>query len=94
MDARPDSTLHGDTSRESLRAQIAALRRMSARERLAMMDDLTGFVRTLTREGLRRRHPGISGTELDARFSQLVLGEELAARVSAHRRARSASSSS
>lgn len=93
MDARPDAAPDGDTSRDALRAQFAALRRLTARERLAMMDDLTGLVRAMTREGLRRRHPGMSEPELDAEFARVVLGEELAARVLAHRRQRKGPSS-
>lgn len=94
MDARPEATPGGDTSRDALRVQFAALRRLSARERLAMVDDLTRLVRSMTREGLRRRHPGISESELDAEFARVVLGEELAARVRAHQRERTGPSSS
>jgi len=39
-------------------------------------------------EGLRRRHPGLAETELDALFFELVLGPDLAAKVLEHRRAR------
>jgi hypothetical protein len=88
MDVRPEPAPDNDTSREALRAQFAALRRLTARERLAMVDDLTGFVRAMTREGLRRRHPGIGEAELDEAFSRIVLGEALAARVRSHRRER------
>lgn len=89
MDLRPDDRFGADTSREALRAQFAALRRLTPAERLAMMDDLTGFVRSMTREGLRTRHPGITEAELDARFAELVLGKALAVRVLEHRRNRS-----
>ena len=91
MDVRPEPAPDSDTSREALRAQFVALRRLTARERLAMVDDLTGFVRAMTREGLRRRHPGISEAELDEEFARIVLGDELAARVQANRRARTPS---
>jgi len=57
------------------------------------MDDLTQLVRSMSREGLRRRHPGLSETELDVRFFELVLGRELAARVLEHRRSRPVSPS-
>jgi hypothetical protein len=82
------STFPGDTSREALRAHFAALRRIPARQRLALMDELTRLVRSMSREGLRRRHPGITEAELDVRFFELVLGPDLAARVLEHRRAR------
>ena len=85
-----DAFLHpafeGDTSREALRVQFAALRRMAPWESLALMDDLTRLVRSISREGLRRRHPLASESDLDRLFSELVLGKDLAARVLEHRR--------
>ena len=69
----------GDTSREALRAQYAALRRIPAHRRLALMDDLTRLVRTMAREGLRRRNPGVSEEQLDVLFCELMLGKEFAA---------------
>ncbi len=83
-----------DTSREALRAQYAALRRLSPRERLALMDDLTGLARSMSREGVRRRHPGVSESGLDDLFAELVLGRELAARVRQRRRERERRTSS
>ena len=80
--------LSEDTSRASLRAQFAALRGISPSRRLALMDDLTQLVRLMTREGLRRRHPGLGEGELDLLFFELVLGKDLAARVLEHRRTR------
>ena len=79
----------GDTSRESLRVQFAALRRIPPARRLALMDDLTELARAMAREGVRRRHPGLTEAELDVLFFQLVLGADLAAKVLEHRRARS-----
>jgi hypothetical protein len=90
-DKRFDHDFPGDTSREALRAQYAALRRMTVAQRLAMMDGLTRLVRSMAREGLRRRHPEASETELDERFERLVLGEELATLMLEHRRARTKS---
>lgn len=86
-DLRRDS----DTSRETLRVQFAALRRLAPSERLALMDDLTTMVRSLAREGLRRRHPEASDDEIAEMFSVLALGRELAAKVREHRRNRSGS---
>jgi hypothetical protein len=82
------ASIDGDTSRDALRAQLAALRRIAPSRRLALMDDLTRLARSMSREGLRRRHPGLAETELDALFFELVLGPELAAKVLEHRRAR------
>jgi len=87
---RWDALSGGDTSREALRARFAALRRMTIPQRLACMDDLTRLARLMAREGLRRRHPGLAEAELDALFSELVLGRELAAKVRESRRTRSA----
>ncbi|TMQ70197.1 MAG: hypothetical protein E6K81_13220 [Candidatus Eisenbacteria bacterium] len=78
----------GDTSRDALRAQFAVLRRVTPAQRLALMDGLTQLARSLAREGLRRRHPGLAEEELDVLFFELVLGRDLAARVLEHRRAR------
>jgi len=78
----------GDTSRDALRAQFAALRRITPSRRLALMDDLTRLARSMSWEGLRRRHPGLGETVLDALFFELVLGPDLAAKVLEHRRAR------
>jgi hypothetical protein len=84
-----DARFDGDTSREALRAQFAALRHIAPARRLALMDDLTRLARSMAREGLKRRHPGLAEAELDVLFFELVLGPELAAEVLEHRRARS-----
>jgi hypothetical protein len=80
------ASFDGDTSRDALRAQFAALRRIAPARRLALMDDLTRLARSMSREGLRRRHPGLPEAELDALFFELVLGPDLAAKVLDHRR--------
>jgi hypothetical protein len=54
------------------------------------MDDLTRLARSMTREGLRRRHPTLAEEEIDVLFFGLVLGPRLAAEVLEHRRARTA----
>lgn len=82
----------GDTSREALRARFAALRRIPSFQRLALMDDLTRLAQSMSREGVRRRNPGLAEDELEVRYFELVLGVDLAARVLEHRRARSARS--
>jgi hypothetical protein len=83
---RSGARFEGDTSREALRAQYAALRRTTAAQRLDFMDDLTRLARSMTREGLR--HPTLTEEELDVRFFGLVLGPRIAAEVLEHRRAR------
>jgi hypothetical protein len=86
--AKGSASFDGDTSRDALRAQFVALRRIPPSRRLALMDDLTRLARSMSREGLKRRHPGLAEAELDALFFELVLGPELAGRVLEHRRAR------
>ena len=83
-----EQRFEGDTSREALRVQFAALRRISPVRRLALMDDLTHLARSMAREGLRRRNPGVTEAELDALFSELALGPVLSARMLEHRRDR------
>lgn len=83
-----DARFEGDTSREALRVQYAALRRMTVAERLACMDDLTRLAREMSWEGLRRRNPTLTEAELEVRFFELVLGPRLATEVLEHRRAR------
>ncbi len=83
-----NASFDSDTSRDALRVQYAALRRITPSRRLALMDDLTQLARSLSREGLKRRHPGLADAELDALFFELVLGPSLAAKVLEHRRAR------
>lgn len=78
----------GDTSRDALRAQYAALRRLTIAQRLALMDDLTRLVQTMTREGVKRRYPELSAEQLEAKYFEITLGPELAARVLEHRRSR------
>jgi hypothetical protein len=85
---RRSARFDGDTSREALRVQFAALRRITPARRLALMDGLTRLAQSMAREGLRRRHPGVTEAELDTLFSELVLGPDLSARVLEHRRAR------
>lgn len=80
--------MNGDASRDALRAQYAALRRITPARRLALMDDLTRLARSMRREGLRRRHPALGEPELDALFFELVLGRDLVAKVLEHRRTR------
>ena len=91
-DTKDRARVAGDTSREALRARFVALRRIPPSRRLTLMDDLTQLAQSMCREGLRRRHPGITEAELEALFRELVLGPDLAARLLEHRRARLARS--
>jgi hypothetical protein len=77
-----------DTDRDALRAQFAALRRLSIQQKLALMDDVTELARRMCREGIRRRNPDASEAELERMFFELTLGRELAAKVLEHREQR------
>jgi len=90
-DSEAKASDSGDTSREVLRAQFAALRRLTPAQRLRLMDELTCLARSMAREGIRRRHPEADEAEIDARFAELVLGPELSARVREHARRRRSS---
>jgi len=83
-----------DTSRDALRVQFEAVRRLSVADRIRMADGLTQLARSMAREGIRRRHPQATEAEIDDRFAELVLGKELAARVREHARRRSESATS
>jgi hypothetical protein len=76
-----------DTTAEAQRVRHEILRRLSFADRMRMVDELTVTVQELAREGLRARHPSASEEELSFRFSEMVLGPELATRVLAYRRA-------
>ena len=79
---------HGesDTSRDALRAQYAALRRIPVWRRLQLMDQVTLLAQNMAREGLRRRNPGCTDEELEVLYFEMTLGSELAAKVLEHRR--------
>ena len=89
-DHAPPHDFPADTSREALRRQLAAVRRMSVPERLRMVDHLTQLARSIAVEGIRRRHPNATEEQIQHMLFELVLGKEVAARVAEHRRARSA----
>jgi hypothetical protein len=54
------------------------------------MDDLTQLAQSMTREGLKRRHPELSEEQLEAKYFEIVLGPDLATKVLEHRRSRQA----
>jgi hypothetical protein len=90
MSSSEEAGFQGDTSRDALRAQYASLRRLTPPQRWALMDDLTQLVQSMTRAGLKRRHPELSDAELEAKYFEIVLGRDLAASVLEHRRSRPA----
>lgn len=70
-----------DTSPEAERVLIELLRRMPAWRKLQMVDEMNRTVRMLALAGLRQRFPRASDAELHRHLADLLLGEELAARV-------------
>jgi hypothetical protein len=75
------SALSLDTSTEADAVQLAAYRRLSGRERVAIVFRLNDMVRTLTMAGIRRRHPAYDDTEVRMAWQRLVLGDDLVRRV-------------
>ena len=77
-----------DTTPEAEQVEVELLRRMPVVRKLALLDGMVSFGRTLTMIGIRQSNPGLRLEELEAHYVRLVLGPELAERVFAARRAR------
>lgn len=60
------TTRSPDTTAEAEHAQIQALRALSARQRIAQVDELNALVEALILADLRRRHPEAGETQLQA----------------------------
>lgn len=70
-----------DTSRAARAAQLAAYRRLTGAERVALAFEMSESAAALTRAGLRARHPTWSDREVEDRLREILLGPELARRV-------------
>jgi hypothetical protein len=70
-----------DTSPEAEAVLFKLWRETPAWRKWELMEDMNRTVRQLTLVGLRRRHPNASHEELQRRLADLLLGEELAAKV-------------
>jgi hypothetical protein len=70
-----------DTKGAALVAQVAALRKLGACERLRMAVEMSEDARRISVEGERRRHPGLSEEEARHRVSRRLWGPDLASRV-------------
>ncbi len=77
-----------DTSPEAERVLVGLLRARAPAERLSSVFHLNALARSLTFAGLRERNPDASDDEIEARYAELILGTQLAARVLATRKAR------
>ncbi|HEX4951878.1 MAG TPA: hypothetical protein VF017_00580 [Thermoanaerobaculia bacterium] len=73
--------LLSDTHPDAEAVQIAIYRAMAPWQKAALVADAMATSRALAMAGLRLRHPGASEAELQRRLMDLVLGEELAAKV-------------
>lgn len=78
MSDRPQSR---DTAAAIELRQIAAWRAMSARQKLAVVSQLSLAVQELAAAGIRMRHPGASGRELELRLGALRLDRDTMMRV-------------
>ena len=74
-------TLSRDTTPEAEAVQIEIYRRMTPKQKLAIIEELNRQARELVVEGLRLRHPDAGPEEQFRRLMDLTLGEELAERV-------------
>ena len=70
-----------DTSPESHRRYIAALRRMTPEQRLVTAATMNAEIRTLAEAGVRSRHPQFGPEEVREALAERLLGRELAREV-------------
>jgi hypothetical protein len=75
------TAFYEETRPEIERLQIEKMRQEPAWRKLEMVCQLNDIVRALALSGLRRRHPQASSETLRRMLADLLLGEELAARV-------------
>jgi len=66
-----------DTRPEAAAVQMELLRRASPGRRISLALSLSDSVRALSRQAIRRVHPGLSEREVGLRFVALSYGEEL-----------------
>jgi len=73
--------LSRDTSHDAEDVQMEILRHASPQKKAEMLRGLHRSALALTRQGLRRRHPTASGTELEHLRAELWLGKDMAVRT-------------
>ena len=61
--------------------QVQLLREVPPWRKAHMLGQMYATVKQLAYQGLRRRHPGASETELRRRLADVLLGEDLAQQV-------------
>ena len=77
-----------DTSPEAEKVQIELLRQATVAERIERMLSLTATTISLSRQGIARANPGLSGQEFELKCVELYYGKELAARLREYLNAR------
>jgi hypothetical protein len=70
-----------DTSAAAGEAQRAVFRRLAPSERVALAFQMSEEARALAADGLRRRRPDASATEIEAAVRRIMLGRKLAERL-------------
>jgi hypothetical protein len=73
-----------DTSTEALQAQLNVLRRMSPLERVSRMCLWSQYIKNMSLNAIRRRHPEFGEEEIRLKFIELTYGTELARGVRRH----------
>jgi hypothetical protein len=75
-------TLSPDTTIDAERVQIRLWREMPAWRKMELVAEMNATVKQLARAGLVQRFPQASPQEIERRLADILLGAELAARVS------------
>jgi hypothetical protein len=70
-----------DTHPDAERVQINLMRATPVWRKMDLLAQLNQAAKLFAISGLRRRHPGATDQEIRRRLADLILGEELAARV-------------
>ena len=70
-----------DTTPEADQAQLAAFRRLSLEQRMALVLQMSDDAFALTRDGIRMRHPEYDERHVFLAFARLLHGDEVFARV-------------
>ncbi len=70
-----------DTTEEAREVQVAAYRAMTGAERVALAFELSDDMRTVTIEGIRRRHPNYDDEQVRHELLSILHGPELAAEL-------------
>jgi hypothetical protein len=80
-DRMQDKELSNDTSPEAEMVLINLLRRAPAWRKFKMVGDLNATVKQFALQGIRQRYPDADEIAVRRRLADILLGEELAAKV-------------